>query len=415
MHTPAKPESLLTDLRALPRPFWVLFAGTFINRFGTFVWPFLTIYLTRSGYSLTAAATAVSAFGCGALIGSTLGGWLADRIGRRNTIVLGTFAAATFFMLLYGASTLPEILLCTALAGLANGTYHPAASALLADVVPPAQRVRAYAALRLAANAGFACGAGLGGVLANYSFLLLFVGDSLTTALYGVVALLWLPHGLRSHDRLAPWGEALTRLRGDRDFHALFAAGFFSALVFSQFGSTYSLSIIRSGLDYHAFRFHLAPETAYGLVMSWNGLLIVLAELPLTSFTLRFDPRRVMALGYVLLGGGFALNAVAHSLGMLWVAMTVFTIGEMISMPMTSAYVARIAPAHLRGRYMGALALAWNASSIVGPQIGFHAYAFAPLSVWLGCAVLGLMSAAMVLRARAIPESEGGDAIAVDA
>ena len=158
MNAPTSPPSLLTDLRALPRTFWILFAGTFINRFGTFVWPFLTIYLTRQGRTLTEAAWAVSAFSLGALCGGALGGWLADHFGRRNTIALGTFSSAIFFMLLYTASSLPAVIAFTTLAGLTNGMYHPAISALLADIVPEAQRVRAYAAIRLAVNAGFAFG-----------------------------------------------------------------------------------------------------------------------------------------------------------------------------------------------------------------------------------------------------------------
>src|SRR5260221_5932616 len=109
MHAPAQPPSLLADLRALPRRFWVLFTGTFINRFGSFVWPFLTIYLTRQGYSLTAASLAVSAFGGGALLGGVVGGWFADHFGRRNTIVLGTLGAASCVMLLYTADSLPAI------------------------------------------------------------------------------------------------------------------------------------------------------------------------------------------------------------------------------------------------------------------------------------------------------------------
>ena len=244
MPTLTAPASLLTDLRALPRTFWILFAGTFINRFGTFVWPFLTIYLTRRGHTLTEAAWAVSAFGVGSLGGSVLGGWLADHLGRRRTIVLGTFASSVFFMLLYTASALPAVIVCTWLAGLANGTYQPASSALLADIVPPEQRVRAYAAIRLAANAGFAFGVSIGGILANRSLFWLFAGDALTTALYGFIALLWLPHGLRSLEKRTAWSQALAILRGDRAFHALWIAGLCAALIYTQCGSTYSLHVI---------------------------------------------------------------------------------------------------------------------------------------------------------------------------
>ena len=395
----ARPQSLIADLRALPRSFWILFAGTFINRFGTFVWPFLTIYLTRRGHSLTAASFAVSAFGVGALGGGLLGGWLADRLGRRNTIVLGTFCAAAAFMLLYTAATLGGIIACTALAGLTSGIYHPAIGALLADIVPPAQRVRAYAAIRAAANAGFACGAATGGVLANYSLFWLFAGDALTTAIYGCIAFLWLPHGLRATRAMtARWSEAIRQIARDRPFQALWTASFLAALVYAQFASTYSLHVIRDGLHFVALGYHVGPETVYGLLVGWNGAFIVLAELPLTAATLRFDPRRVMALGYILVGIGFAMNALAHSILAAWIAMTIFTIGEMISAPMTSAQVALCAPERMRGRYLGALGLSWNGAAIVGPQLGFRLYAQDPLLVWLVCGLLGLAAAFTILR-----------------
>ena len=399
MHSNAQPTSLIADLRALPRAFWILFAGTFINRFGTFVWPFLAIYLTRQGYSLTAASVAVSAFAAGALLGGLTGGWLADHIGRRNTIVLGTFLSASSFMLLYTAATLPTIIACTFLAGLTSGIYHPAIGALLADIVAPAQRVRAYAAMRAAANAGFACGAATGGILANYSLFWLFAGDALSTAIYGCIALLWLPHGLRTvREKSARWGESLRHIAGDRPFVALWISAFLAAIVYAQFASTYSLHVIRAGLTLDVFGFHIAPETVYGLLVGWNGAFVVLAELPLTTATLRFDPRRVMSLGYVLVAIGFAGNALAHSIFALWVAMTIFTLGEIISAPTTSAQVARFAPERMRGRYMGALGLSWNLAGIIGPQIGFRLLERDPLLVWILCGTLGLAAAFTIWR-----------------
>src|SRR5437879_10827246 len=92
--------TLVGSLRALPRAAWVLFAGTFINRFGGFVVPFLTLYLTGQGYSVTAAGLAVSAYGVGNLFALLVGGHLADRLGRRETIVLSMFCAAAVMLLL---------------------------------------------------------------------------------------------------------------------------------------------------------------------------------------------------------------------------------------------------------------------------------------------------------------------------
>lgn len=136
----------------MPRTIWVLFAATFINRFGMFVLPFLVIYLTREGYSAAQAGVAISAYGAGHLIASMLGGHLADRIGRRYTIVLSMCASAAAMIALSQAHAYPAILVITLLAGAAAEMYRPAAGALIGDVVAPEQRVTAFAIHRLAHN-----------------------------------------------------------------------------------------------------------------------------------------------------------------------------------------------------------------------------------------------------------------------
>jgi MFS family permease len=165
-----------------------------------------------------------------------------------------------------------------------------------------------------------------------------------------------------------------------------------------QFATTYALHVKQRDLHLTLGPLHLSPEAIFGLLMSWNGIFVMIFELPLTTWTLRFDARRVMALGYLLSGFGFALNGFVHTLGGLFVAMTLFSIGEVISAPTASALVARIAPENLRGRYMGALALSWNVAGIVAPQIGFRLFAIDPLVLWSACAVLGALAALVILR-----------------
>src|ERR1044071_1418125 len=142
--------TLIQSLRSLPRPAWFLFAGTFINRFGSFVIPFLVIYLRQRGFQESDAAMAIAAYGVGHLAASALGGYLSDRIGRRKTIALSMFSSAASMLLLSQADDLVAIVAFTALTGLTAELYRPASSALLADVVPPAQRVTAFAAYRWA-------------------------------------------------------------------------------------------------------------------------------------------------------------------------------------------------------------------------------------------------------------------------
>jgi len=385
---PNHPEpTLLGSLRALPRAAWVLFAGTFINRFGGFVVPFLTLYLTGQGYSVIAAGLAVSAYGVGNLLASLVGGHLADRLGRRETIVISMFCAAAAMLLLSQAHALSLIVALTFVTGLVSEAYRPAASALLTDLVPAGQRLTAFAALRVTFNAGFAFGPATAGLLAAYGYVWLFVGDALTSALFGLIALLALPRVIeRSVNGHAKWREVLIVLRGDKRFQQLLLANFAVSLVFMQMASTFGLFV--TGLGFSA--------STYGLIISLNGALIVLFELPLTTFTRRFPARKVMALGYALIGGGFALNYFAHSVPALVACMAVITLGEMLSLPMASAYIADLAPPHMRGRYMGVNGMTWALALIVGPAGGMKLFAFNPAAFWIGCGTLGILAAVVI-------------------
>lgn len=386
--------SLLADLRALPRAFWVLVLGTFVNRFGSFVYPFLTIFLGRQGMSFAEIGAVIAGYGGGALLAGLAGGWFTDRFGRKHTIVAGTFANAVFVFGLYFASSTPALALLTLLAGLSGGFYHPASTALVADLVPVEQRLAAYAVLRQAGNAGFAFGTAAAGFLVNHSTFWLFAGDAISTATFGVIAMLMLPHGLRFTSVQARWGEAVAHIRRDSRFWALFAAQTLTALIFSQFASSYALEVTDRQLRFGP----LSPEQIFGMLIGWNGVLVMLLELPLTRVTQRFNPRHAMCAGYLLLGIGFSLNAVAPGLTGLFVAMTIFTIGEMFAMPMLSTWVAHLAPESMRGRYIGALSTAWSGAGMCGPAIGLQVYGYNPTLLWLGCGVLGICAAAILAR-----------------
>ena len=184
-------------LRQLPPTAWILFGGTFINRFGTFVMPMLAMYLTRNGYSIAQSGIAIGAYGAGHLATSLLGGHLADRIGRRNTIALSMFASAGTMLALSQARSYGAIVALTFAAGLSTELYRPASSALLADVVAPEQRVLAFGLYRFAINLGFAVGPATAGFLAERSFFYVFLGDAISSFAFGVIALLALPHGVR--------------------------------------------------------------------------------------------------------------------------------------------------------------------------------------------------------------------------
>jgi MFS family permease len=383
-HVPS--ASTLALLKAMPRPVWILFAGTFLNKFGSFVVPFLALYMTRQGFSTRDAGVALGAYGVGTLLACIGGGYLADTFGRRKTIVLSMFSAGAAMLMLSQASGLVPIIFLTLLTGLTAELYRPASSALLTDLVPAGQRVTAFSAYRMAFNAGWAFGPATAGFLAGYSFLWLFVGDALTSILFGVVALVCLPRDLRSATSRIAWAEMFHTLRRDRPFLRAMVAGGAIGLVFLQMASTYGLYVTSLGYS----------DKIYGALLSLNGLLVVCCELPITSWTRRFPARRVMALGYLLIGAGFALNALATTIPMLVCAMVVFTAGEMILVPVASAHIADLAPAHLRGSYLGVWGLTSAVALIFGPSLGMMLFKINPTAVWLTCGGLGVFAAWMI-------------------
>lgn len=378
---------LRQNLRALPRGSWILFCGTFLNKFGTFVLPFLAIYMTRLGYTARQAGLAVGAYGIGTLCAAVLGGYLADRLGRRKTIMVSMFGGALAMLCLSQARRLEWIAFWSSAAGLAGELYRPASSALLADLVPAGQRVTAFAAYRMALNAGFAFGPATAGWLARKSFLWLFVGDAATSVLFGLVAWFALPSGLRVTRAENSLIETLRVLRLDKRFRQAVLAALAIGLVFVQVFSTMSLEITHHGFS----------PAIYGLVISLNGVLVVLCELPLTTITGRYPARRVMALGFWLIGVGFASNLLPRTLPLLVVTTALFTLGEMISMPVSAAYVADLAPEHQRGLYMGTYGLVWALAFVFGPSLGLLLFSSSPFALWLSCGGLGLLAAVIIL------------------
>src|SRR5204863_8548206 len=135
---------------------------------------------------------------------------------------------------------------------------------------------------------------------------------------------------VRSQTTESRWSDALNVLRHDRKFHQVLLATFAVWLIFFQVFSTFALHVTRLGFS----------AATYGALISLNGVLVVLCELPLTTVTRRFAARNVMAAGYLLVGIGFALNLFAHTVPALTGCMIVFTLGEMVAMPVSSAYLA---------------------------------------------------------------------------
>ncbi len=367
----------------LPRPFWVLFGGSFVNRLGTMVEPFIGIYLTQArGVSLATAGLVMTMFGVGSLLSQPVAGWLADRLGRRVTLTGGMVATAVTMIALGYTTSVPGLVVGMLVLGIVVDAYRPASQAIVADLVAPEDRPRAFGLLFWAINLGFSVAMVAGGWLARSGFTVLFWVDAVTCLIFGLLVWRAIPETRPAREDAQP-GRFADVLR-DRLMLAFVLGNLAYALVYLQAYSTLPLAMTGQGL----------PTSAYGMAMAVNGLLIVVVQ-PLTnSWLARFDPSRVLAAGFALVGLGFALTSLVSSAAGHAAAVAVWTLGEVLTAGIPGAIVAALAPPHLRGRYSGLYGLAWSAGSLLAPLVGTRLLAAAPGLVWPLFGGLGLLAAA---------------------
>ena len=387
-------QRLFAEIRQLPRAVFVLVGGQFLNRFGSFVMPFLTLFLTGRGISLGEVAAVLGAMSVGGLFGPFVSGYLADAIGRRNTIVVSLVTSASSLLLLYACRTLPQLMVVSAIHGFCAFLYGPAANALLTDLVTKEQRVIAFALMRLAVNAGFSAGPAVAGFLFSRSPLWIFVGDALTTFGFALFAVLWLPHGLRTVEGRAAasrviwqsWREALADVAANRRFLQYLAGLLFMAAAFVQVFNVLAVNSVDRGLS----------PAAYGVVMGFNGFLIMIFELPLNQWVRRYSLRHVLVVGYALTGIGCATFGLAETMRGFLGAMALFTLGEMLSLPIGTSYGGELAPEKYRGRYFGLSGTVWSIAGLLGSS-GVWIYGRLGPSWWFLAGASGVAGALVML------------------
>jgi MFS family permease len=322
------------------------------------------------------------------------GGLLTDRIGRRNAIAISMITSAALVLLLLQARSLPAVLTIVVVYSFFAELHRPASGALIADLIPPEHRVAAYAFNRLLFNLSFAIGLAIGGLLAEEHFRELFIADAATSVLFGVISLVALPHGTRTtkaQDREI--GSARAAIRADKGFLLVLAAILAGGLVYAQGYSTFPLWVRDLGF----------PERVYGFLQGGNGLLVAIFELAVTAIAMRHPRIRMIALGVLLTGLGFGgFGVLLTGLGMA-AAVAVWSFGEMFGSPSTAAFIADRAPAHLRGRYQSSLGLTYSLAFTIGPIGGTAIYGWWPRGLWIVCAALGLIGAALALAGQRYP------------
>jgi MFS family permease len=384
-----------SDQPPLPRVFRIVFVGTLVNRLGSFVSPFLVLYLTSDrGLSPSAAGTVIAFAGLGGLASQVTGGWLADHVGRRSTLALALFSTSASLVLLGGARTIPAIATGALLVGLFGDMYRPASQALIADVVPPERRPYAFSLIFWAVNLGFAFAGAMGGFLAQRGYWLLFALDAASCAAYAVVVLVGIRHD-PPRPTWAPTDEGPTPGFGtalrDRPFVLLVGCWCLQAIAYFQSFLTLPLAVTDQGL----------PPSAYGLVAAANGLVIIAVQPFAARRLTRWDPSRTIAAALTVMALGFWLTTFARTLPAFLLCTVVWTLGEIGVSGHAPAMVADLADPRARGRYMGLFGLAFGIGGLVAPLVGPRVYSeLGPAWLWAGCAALFLVAAAGNLRVR---------------
>jgi predicted MFS family arabinose efflux permease len=351
----------------LSRSTWLLCLVMLVNRSGTMVIPFMTIYLTQPsmGYSIAQAGLVMGIFGLGAVFGGFLGGRLTDRLGFHRVQLVALAGGGIMFIILSQMRSYPWICVCAFLLSVVNDAFRPANSTAIATYSKEENRTRSYSLNRLAINLGWAFGGALGGILASINYHLLFWVDGCTN----LVALLLLRIFLHPattapvhHPGEVARKPALSAYR-DKVYLWFIACTILFASCFFQVFSTLPLFYKRV--------LHL-PEYKIGLLMTLNGLLIAVFEMVLVF---KMEGRRenlyyifygvcCVGLSYIL------LDLLPLSIFLPFFCMLLATMGEILAMPfMNSFWISRTSASN-RGQYAGLYTIAWSTAQVIGPSAG---------------------------------------------
>lgn len=356
----------------IPRPAWWLALVMFVNRSGTMVIPFLTVYLTHEGYTLREAGYVMGAFGLGSIVGGYLGGRLTDRFGSFYIQFFSLFINGIFFILLGRMHTLWQYAGCIFLLSSLGEAFRPANAAAIAAYSNDDNRIRCYSLNRLAINLGWSIGPAVGGVLASINYSYLFWADGITC----MAASLLLFAGLSpSHtpDKKKTKKETVAgSLSAYRDKPFL-QGMFYLFLIGLSFFQLFS--VIPA---YYKTELHL-NEATIGWILAMNGLLIAAIEMVLVY---KLENRRSSLLyittGSLLMGFSFLSLGFGKTTTMAVVSMIIVTFGEMFLFPFMNNFWVKRSSESNRGQYAALYTMSFAAATVLAPTLATQ------LAAWLG-------------------------------
>jgi MFS family permease len=384
----------INKLKALyneyPRQYWLMIAGIVLaTAGGSMIWPFLLIYASgKLALPLSTVAALISINAGTGLLSSLIAGTLADRIGRKVVMNISLTMTGLAYFLLMRAETYPHFVALMILIGLSNPLYQVGADAMLADMIPPEKRTDAYAINRIANNAAFALGPAIGGFLATRSYDLAFYAAGIGFMSYSVLLFFLARETLKRSTAgiTIPNSQTEGYRRVLKDGSYMVFVGMISLGLIAP-------TMLWILMPVYAKTHFGIPEALYGWIPTTNALMCVFVQYSVTRVTRRHPTLPVLGVGMLIYALGAGSVALMSSFWGFWLSMVILTFGELTLVPTASKYVADLAPADLRGRYMSIHWLGWGMARTLSPIIGgFLNDNVAPRAIWIGGLLIGLTS-----------------------
>lgn len=372
--------------KGLSKEIWWLSLITFINRAGTMVIPFLSLYLTESmGFRESTVGWIMSCFGLGSVVGSWLGGKITERIGYYRVMNISLFLTGILFVILQYVSTLAGFCIGIFLVMLVADTFRPAILVAMIAYSTQENKTRSVTLVRLAINLGFTAGPAIGGlIIANIGYSGLFWVDGITCVL-AVILMTQVLHPRKSKPLDDVKVENPVSVYKDKPFWIFFIAMAIFGFVFLQYFSTMPLFY----RDIFALK-----EYEIGMLLGLNGLIIVLLEMPLIKWLENTGKSKVylMMIGLVLTGLSFVTVLVSPWIGVLTIGMIFMTVGEMIAFPFSNSFVIDRAKKGKQGEYMALYVISMSISHVFGHNVGLHMIDyFGFYTTWTVISILSLV------------------------
>lgn len=359
-------NNYLNTFKGLSQEVWWLALITLINRAGTMVIPFLSLYLTESlHFSLSDVGWIMSAFGLGSVIGSWLGGRMTDKIGYYKVMAFSLLATGFLFIALQFLHTFESLCLGIFLVMLVADMFRPAMFVALSAYSKPENKTRSVTLIRLAINLGFSAGPAIGGlIITTLSYGGLFWVDGITCIIATLVLVMVLnPKKAKVLDEVVVNNPKSAY--DDKAFLIFLVAMVLFGIVFLQYFSTMPL---------YYKEVHLLTELEIGILLGSNGFLIFLLEMPLIKWleNTRFTKTGLMLFGAILTGGSFLILNYTPWSGVLVLGMLLMTVGEMITFPFSNAFALDRAKKGNQGEYMALYSIAFSIAHIFGHNAGMR-------------------------------------------